>query len=67
MQSEDSGFVDDEGQGEEEAIQERLRMEQEAASSESSFPEPEERVYYLHDLYGKAAYLDAAVIMEHGA
>ena len=62
----DLGFVEDEGEDEEEARQERLRLEQEAASSESSFPEPEERGYYLFNLYGKAAYLDASMMMEHG-
>ncbi len=59
------GYGEDEA--EEEARQERLRMAQEAASSSSTFADPDERGYYLADLFGKAAYVDAAVIMDHGA
>ena len=62
--AESLGYGEDEG--EEEARQERLRMAQEAASSSSGFPELEERGYYLSDLYGKAAYIDAAEMMERG-
>ena len=62
--AEELGYGEDEG--EEEARQERLRMAQEAASSGSSFPDPEERGYFLSDLFGKAAYIDVAVIMELG-
>jgi len=56
-------YEEDEGEDEQEAREERLRLEQEA---ESSFPEPDERGYYLYDLYGKAAYVDASLMMEHG-
>jgi hypothetical protein len=51
---------------------ERLRMSQDAASAGRTseelprFPEPEERGYYLSDLFGKAAYADASMIMEQG-
>lgn len=61
-----------EGDVDEAARQERLRSAQESASSsqgdegQSRFPEPEERGYYVSDLFGKAAYVDAAEIMEHG-
>ncbi|GAX74661.1 hypothetical protein CEUSTIGMA_g2109.t1 [Chlamydomonas eustigma] len=54
----------EEDEEEEEARLERLRMAQEAASSNSSLPEAPERGYYLSDLFGKAAYLDVAELME---
>lgn len=42
-------------------------MAQEAASSGSSqYPEPEERGYFIADLFAKAAYFDAASAMAQG-
>lgn len=42
-------------------------MAQEAASSGSSqYPEPEERGYFMADLFAKAAYFDAAIAMARG-
>ena len=52
------------------ARQERLLMAREAASSSArasegfKFPQPDERGYYLSDLFYKAAYIDAALIFE---
>ena len=51
--------------------QERMTMAREAASASvrseeglKTFPEPEERGYYISDLFFKAAYVDAAKILD---
>lgn len=63
-------FVDVSEDVDETARQERLMAAREAASSSAraeegfKFPQPDERGYYLSELFYKAAYIDAALSME---